>query len=206
MKYDSNPDWYRAKHALAREYVSWAKVKEGARAASLLDQAKECAVELLSQAEIKLARPLWGLGKTAAANRKLKNFIADDIVPTTRVLLVEVEAARQSLKAETDVEVTTATVQEIDEETADTPDANYGLARLYAQIDEDELAGRSLQLVIDGTGRPTWPGLAHRIVRDPVLAGIVVSSAFQPVEGFETYLQKALLAAEKPVEKSQGLD
>lgn len=214
MRFDSNPDWYRTKHALARGLVNWVREDDDVEATPLLDRAERSVLELLRQAEIKRARPLWGLGKKVAEKRKLRRFIADDIVPSAEFLLLDIEAVRRSKVAGAPAEPATWTVPPIPDESADNPDVNFYLARVYAETQQRNLARESLQRVVDGTSRPAWGGLAHKIVRDPVLSGVVLQPGFQPAEGFDPFLHTALAdvqesvesAVEAPAEDARGLD
>jgi hypothetical protein len=214
MSYDSNPDWYRTKHALARELVNWVKADDDVDATPLLDRAERSLLELLRQAEIKRARPLWGCGKRVAEKRKLRRFIVDDVVPSAQYLLVEIEAVRRSREAGAQAEPLARTVPPIPDESADNPDVNFYLARVYAETQQGSLARETLQRVVDVTTRPAWGGLANKIARDPALSEVVLQPDFQTAEGFDPFLHAAMAdvqesvesAVQVPAEDAQDLD
>lgn len=220
MGYESNPDWYRTKHALAAECVSWAAGESDTEAMSLLDRAEQCVSELLGQVDAMLGPRTGDRRERNAGGEALRSFLADDVAPTARVLLLEIDAAKQSREAGSKSEVTVEIVRDLSRKTSN-PDVNYALARLAAQIAAKELTGESLRVVVEGTKRMDWPGLAHKIARDPVLAEVDVPADFHPEEEIRTLIQEASSvaqkdpasavqevssAAQKSAEESQGLD
>jgi len=188
MVYSRNPDWYRAKHALAVELVNWSKGPSDGKE-MLLKRAEECVQDLLREADATLQRNVWG--RRASSERELRRFLRDDIKPAAQVLLTEIDAAKRSLRDGADPGEATATARAVSAENSLDPDINYALARLAAQNQALFDATKYLQVVVGSTARQQWPGLAHRIVRDPVLTAFAASSSLDPAGEFRAYIDEA---------------